>query len=143
VDTASARIAACSNGTLSGILVRPKPCATVYSAHAPSYANAISRMRRQFETSPRRQFTHSMHGLPAATTTRSPTAHPVTPCPSFATVPDASWPCVTTGNWLGNVPLIRLRSEWQMPQNATFTNTSPGPGSGMGTSSTAMVLESA
>ena len=36
VDTASARIAACSIGTLSGILVSPNACATVYSAHAPS-----------------------------------------------------------------------------------------------------------
>ena len=100
-------------------------------------------MRRQLDTSPRRQFTHSRHGLPAATTTRSPSAHPVTPGPSFATVPEASWPCVTTGSWDGKVPLMRLRSEWQMPQNATLTSTSPGPGSGIGTSSTAMVLESA
>ena len=36
VDTASARIAACSSGTLSGTLVSPTACATVYSAHAPS-----------------------------------------------------------------------------------------------------------
>ena len=55
-------------------------------------------------------------------------------------VPDASWPCVTTGSWAGKVPLIRLRSEWQIPQNATLTRTSPGPGSGIGTSSTAIVF---
>ena len=36
VDTASARIAACSNGTLSGTRVKPMTCATVYSAQAPS-----------------------------------------------------------------------------------------------------------
>ncbi len=93
--------------------------------------------------SPRRQFTHSRHGLPAATTTRSPSAHPVTPGPMAATVPDVSCPWVTTGSCEGNVPLIRLRSEWQMPQNATLTSTSPGPGAGIGTSSTVMVLVSA
>ena len=36
VDTASARIAACSSGTLSGTRVSPITCATVYSAQAPS-----------------------------------------------------------------------------------------------------------
>ena len=36
VDTASARIAACSSGTLSGTRVNPTACATVYSAQAPS-----------------------------------------------------------------------------------------------------------
>jgi hypothetical protein len=36
VDTASARIAACSSGTLSGTLVSPIACATVNSAQAPS-----------------------------------------------------------------------------------------------------------
>ena len=36
VETASARMAACSMGTLSGILVSPNAYATVYSAHAPS-----------------------------------------------------------------------------------------------------------
>jgi hypothetical protein len=93
--------------------------------------------------SPRRQFGHLVHGLPAATITRSPGDQPVTSGPSFAIVPDASWPCVTTGCWAGNVPLIRLRSEWQIPQNATLTSTSPGPGSGIGTFSTTTVLESA
>ena len=58
-------------------------------------------------------------------------------------VPEASWPWVTTGACAGKVPLIRLRSEWQMPQNATFTSTSPGPGSGIGTSSRTTVLVSA
>jgi len=42
IDTASARMAACSSGTLSGTLVSPTACATVYSAHAPSCANAIN-----------------------------------------------------------------------------------------------------
>ena len=36
VDTASARIAACSSETLSGTRVRPIARATVYSAQAPS-----------------------------------------------------------------------------------------------------------
>ena len=36
VDTASARIAACSRGTLSGTRVNPAARATVYSAQAPS-----------------------------------------------------------------------------------------------------------
>lgn len=75
--------------------------------------------------SPRRQLGQLMHGLPAATITRSPSDHPVTPGPSFAMTPEASCPCVTTGTCAGKVPLIRLRSEWQMPQNSTFTRTSP------------------
>ena len=36
VDTASARMAACSSGTLSGTRVSPAASATVYSAQAPS-----------------------------------------------------------------------------------------------------------
>ncbi len=100
-------------------------------------------MLRQLTTSPRRQFGQLWQGRPAATTTRSPSAHPVTSGPSFAMVPEASWPWVTTGFWAGNVPLIRLRSEWQIPQKATLTKTSPGPGSGIGTSSSATFLVSA
>ena len=40
------------------------------------------------------------------------------PSPSFAIVPDASWPWVTTSGKPGppKTPSIRLRSEWQMPQ---------------------------
>ncbi len=66
---------------------------------------------RQFAVSPRRQFGHSAHGRPAATTTRSPSDQPVTPGPSLAMVPAASWPWMTTGRWAGKVPLIRLTSE--------------------------------
>jgi hypothetical protein len=110
VDTASARMAACSSGTLSGTLVSPTACATVYSAHAPSCANAINCTRRQFVMSSRLQSGHVMQGRPAATITRSPSPQPVTPAPSLAIVPDASWPCVTTGRCGGKVPLMRLRS---------------------------------
>jgi len=48
-----------------------------------------------------------------------------------------------TGSCGEKVPLMRLRSEWQIPQNATLTSTSPGPGWGIGISSTTIVLESA
>ncbi|SEL28995.1 hypothetical protein SAMN05444583_107203 [Rhodococcus maanshanensis] len=58
-------------------------------------------------------------------------------------VPEDSWPWVTTGSSAGKVPLIRLRSEWQIPQYSTLTSTSPGPGLGIGTSSTTVFLESA
>ncbi|STZ88568.1 Uncharacterised protein [Mycolicibacterium fortuitum] len=143
VDTASARIAACSSGTLSGTRVRPTAWASVYSAHAPSYANAINWIRMQLAMSPRLQFGQAIHGRPAATMTRSPSAQPVTSGPSLAMVPEASCPWVTTGACAGKVPLIKLRSEWQIPQNATLTRTSPGPGSGIGTSSTTTLLVSA
>lgn len=36
------------------------------------------------------------------------------------------------GAWAGNVPLIKLRSEWHIPQQVTLTRNSPGPGSGIG-----------
>src|SRR6478736_73397 len=58
----------------------------------------------------RLQLGHVMQGRPAATITRSPSAQPVTPAPSLAIVPDASWPCVTTGSCGAKVP--------QIPQNA-------------------------
>src|SRR4029079_4751586 len=61
---------------------------------------------------------HVMQGRPAATITRSPSAQPVTPAPSLAIVPAASWPCVTTGSCGEKVPLMRLRSEWQISHNA-------------------------
>src|SRR6185312_13173287 len=64
------------------------------------------------------QLGHVMQGRSAATITRSPSAQPVTPAPSLAIVPAASWPCVTTGSCGEKVPLMRLRSEWQIPQNA-------------------------
>ena len=92
VETASARIAACSSETLSGISVSPPAWASVYSAHAPSYANAISARFVQLLKSDRRQNWHSSQGRPAAGTTRSPTDQPVTSGPSAAIVPDASWP---------------------------------------------------
>ena len=103
----------------------------------------MSCIRRQFAMSPRRQFGQPRHGRPAATTTRSPSDQPVTPSPNSAIVPEASWPWVTTGRCAGKVPLTRLTSEWQMPQNATLTKTSPGPGEGIGTSSRTTVLVSA
>ena len=88
---------------------------------------------------PRRQKSQTPHGRPAAGITRSPSAQPTTPGPSFAIVPDASCPWVITSGTFGppKTPSIRLRSEWQIPQYSTLTSTSPGPGSGIGTSSTA------
>ena len=88
---------------------------------------------------PVRQYSQTPHGRPAAGMTRSPSAQPTTPSPSFAMVPDASWPWVMTSGTPGppKTPSMRLRSEWQMPQYATLMSTSPGPGSGIGTSSTA------
>ena len=58
-------------------------------------------------------------------------------------VPEASWPCVTTGSWGGNVPFISEMSEWQIPQYSTRTRTWPGPGSGIGISSSAIRFPSA
>lgn len=59
----------------------------------------------------RRQLRHAKQGLPADGTTRSPSVQPVAPAPTFAMVPDASWPWVTSGSSAGNVPSIKLRSE--------------------------------
>src|SRR3954468_16272124 len=50
---------------------------------------------------PCRQNRQTPQGRPAAGITRSPSDHPATPGPSFAIVPDASWPWVTTSGTNG------------------------------------------
>src|SRR6185436_4476016 len=57
-------------------------------------------------------------------TTWSPTARPATPSPTSITSPAPSWPR-TSGGGKGMVPLVADRSEWQTPQAASFTVTSP------------------
>ena len=78
----------------------------------------MSLMSMQSPNRPRRQFSQTPHGRPAAGMTRSPTDQPTTSGPSAAIVPDASCPWVITSGTNGppNTPSIRLRSEWQMPQ---------------------------
>ena len=57
-------------------------------------------------------------------TTWSPTARPVTPSPTSTISPAPSWPS-TSGGGSAMVPLVADRSEWQTPQAASFTITSP------------------
>src|SRR5215475_12495638 len=57
-------------------------------------------------------------------TTVSPTAMSVTPSPTSAIVPAASWPS-TTGGGSGIVPLVAERSLWQTPQAPILIITSP------------------
>ena len=60
-------------------------------------------------------------------TTWSPTASVRTPSPTSITSPAASWPS-TSGGFIGMVPLVAERSEWQTPQAASLTITSPRRG---------------
>ena len=53
--------------------------------------------------------------------TWSPTLRSVTPSPTSATTPAASWPS-TIGGGSGKVPLVADRSLWQTPQAAIFTS---------------------
>ena len=93
--------------------------------------------------SPRLQLGHVVQGRPAATITRSPSAQPVTPAPSLAIVPDASWPCVTTGSCGREGAVDQAEVGMADPAERDLDQNLAGPGSGIGISSTAMVLESA
>src|SRR5688572_7559356 len=72
-------------------------------------------------------------------TTWSPTASPVTPSPTSTTSPAPSWPR-TSGGGSAMVPLVAERSEWQTPQAAIFTVTSPrfGPSTEMVSTTTGL-----
>ena len=72
--------------------------------------------------SPRTQNAQAPQGGHGVSTTGSPGASPLTPSPTDATTPAASWPS-TMGSGLGKVPSAMLRSEWQIPQWATRTRT--------------------
>ena len=135
VETASARIAACSRETLSGISVSPPAWARVYSAHAPSYANAIRARLVQLLKSDRRQNWHTSQGRPAAGTTRSPTDQPATSGSELPTmVPDASWPWswITAGPSRGEGAVEQAEVGVADAAEGHLDEDLPGPGRGHG-----------
>src|SRR5690349_3523323 len=87
------------------------------------------------DTRPARQYSQTPHLGDWPGTTRSPTAQPVTPAPSAATVPENSWPSITPDRPPHSTR--KCRSEPQTPQWETSISSSPGPGFGVGRSSTA------
>src|SRR5882724_55845 len=72
-------------------------------------------------------------------TTWSPAASVLTPSPTSTTSPAASWPS-TSGGFIGMVPLVAERSEWQTPQAPSLTVTSPrrGPSSSISPTTTGL-----
>ena len=124
-----ATVSACCSGVPSGSARRDVPSISVPRTPAsPAGPQSVGR--------PPRQALQAPHDGIMQSTTRSPGATCTTPSPTASTVPAPSCPSTIGQRRSPRRPSARCRSEWQTPQAAMRTSTSPALGGASVTSST-------